>query len=371
MPQSEYAFLVDSDNQKEVDLIENFQKGEERMNLEIVSRTSNDTFPRSDERIYRVESSGASISSGYSVSLLHQYCSQLPHDEYFHPKPKFYFFDDLGGTVCHVVLPSNAPINQIVGAPQFSMEAAKKDACLNAVEELHKLGVLSDFLLPKKKNIDEPSALVSSDSDSCEDEDSQGKLYEMLVPGIFREPWSTSENLVCLCSYYIKFVPDPNDRIYRKFGLFLKDPLPIEAERMELDLHLARRRSVLTTLIPAGVTEFDKDEILQAQHFQEMCFKVILDRKKLIPDFVPLESGSLSKSSFPSFYLLLPVIWLDDEHAMTIDWQTIRTCLSSPVFKTLANDIEKEILCSDVHLQLANGCWSTSDVEKQSSICHS
>lgn len=207
----------------------------------------------------------------------------------------------------------------------------------------------------------------------------------MLVPGIFREPWSTSENLVCLCSYYIKFVPDPNDRIYRKFGLFLKDPLPIEAERMELDLHLARRRSVLTTLIPAGVTEFDKDEvafsplvklvipstfsnirvlqILQAQHFQEMCFKVILDRKKLIPDFVPLESGSLSKSSFPSFYLLLPVIWLDDEHAMTIDWQTIRTCLSSPVFKTLANDIEKEILCSDVHLQLANGCWSTSDVE--------
>lgn len=63
-------------------MIENFQKDEDRMNKEIAHRTSNETFIGSEERIYRVVSTGASVSSGYSISLLHQYCAKLPHDEY-------------------------------------------------------------------------------------------------------------------------------------------------------------------------------------------------------------------------------------------------------------------------------------------------
>lgn len=47
------------------------------------------------------------------------------------------------------------------------MEAAKKDACLKAIEELHKLGALNDYLLPQEDNAteDEPM-LLSFDSDS-------------------------------------------------------------------------------------------------------------------------------------------------------------------------------------------------------------
>lgn len=52
------------------------------MNCEIACRTSSETFIGLEERVYKVNSSGASISSGYSISLLHQYCSKLPHDEY-------------------------------------------------------------------------------------------------------------------------------------------------------------------------------------------------------------------------------------------------------------------------------------------------
>lgn len=52
------------------------------MDLEIASRKSTETFIGLEESIYKVDSSGASISSGYSISLLHQYCSKLPHDEY-------------------------------------------------------------------------------------------------------------------------------------------------------------------------------------------------------------------------------------------------------------------------------------------------
>lgn len=47
------------------------------------------------------------------------------------------------------------------------MDAAKKDACLKAIEELHKLGALNDYLLPGKENatLEEP-VLNPSVSDS-------------------------------------------------------------------------------------------------------------------------------------------------------------------------------------------------------------
>ncbi|KAG6676656.1 hypothetical protein I3842_15G163400 [Carya illinoinensis] len=363
MPQSEYAFLVNSGNQKELDLIENFQKDEDRMNMEIAHRTSNETFLGSEERIYKVDSSGASISSGYSISLLYQYCAKLPHDEFFNPNPEFFYFDDLGGTVCQINLPSNAPINQIVGTPQSSLEAAKQDACLKAIESLHKMGALNDYLLPGVDDayIDEVG-LDSSNSDSCADESSRQELHEMLVPAALKEPWTNLENPVCLNSYYIEFCPDPKDRIYKKFGLFVKAPLPLEAERMELDLHLARGRSVMTKLVPSGVAEFNQIEITLAKNFQEMYLKVILDRSEFIPESVSVGKNDISKSSFLTFYLLLPVILHDNESKIAVDWKIISRCLSSPLFRT-PEDAMVEKYPLGVYLQLANGCRSRSDVE--------
>lgn len=88
---------------------------------------------------------------------------------YFYPKPKFFYLDDLDGTVCHILLPSNSPLHLIVSTPQTSRETAKKDACLKAVEELHKMGAINDYLLPMQENVNpEEPVLCSSDSDSCE-----------------------------------------------------------------------------------------------------------------------------------------------------------------------------------------------------------
>lgn len=61
------------------------------MNMEVAFRTSSDTFVGPEERTYKVASSGASITSGYSISLLHQYCSKLPHDEYAPVLNAFFF----------------------------------------------------------------------------------------------------------------------------------------------------------------------------------------------------------------------------------------------------------------------------------------
>lgn len=71
-----------SGNKKELDILDGFKKDEFRMNMEITDRTSSETDIIPEERIFRVDSSGASVTSGYSISLLHNYCSKLPHDEY-------------------------------------------------------------------------------------------------------------------------------------------------------------------------------------------------------------------------------------------------------------------------------------------------
>lgn len=87
---------------------------------------------------------------------------------FFNPKPRLYFFDDAEGTVCYIILPANAPIHQIISLPQPSREAAKKDACLKACQQLHQLGALTNYLLPDDE-VDEDTQ-DSSDSDSDSDE---------------------------------------------------------------------------------------------------------------------------------------------------------------------------------------------------------
>ncbi|KAF5945922.1 hypothetical protein HYC85_016150 [Camellia sinensis] len=281
-------------------------------------------------------------------------------DRYFNPKPEFFYFDDVEGTVCHIILPSNAPIHQIVSSPQSSTEAAKKDACLKVCKELHELGALTDYLLPDHDDGNEELEQEFSDSDSCDDEPSRRELHEMLVPAALKEPWTDLENPVCLNSYFIKFSPQPADRSYKNFGIFVKTPLPGEADRMKLDLCLARGRSVMTELIPSGVSKFDKDEILQVQKFQEMFLKVILDRSEFIPEFVSLGKNGFSNLGSSTFYLLLPVILYGNK--MTVDWKLIRRCLSSPIFRNPEDARDSVLPHLNDHLELANGPHHIDDV---------
>ncbi|XP_042508250.1 endoribonuclease Dicer homolog 4-like [Macadamia integrifolia] len=360
MPQSEYAFLVNRGNRKDVDLIESFLSNEDHMNKEITCRTSGGTFKAIEDAIYRVDITGASINANYSVSLLHHYCSQLPHDEYFNPTPEFFYFDDLEGTLCHIILPSNAPIREVIGVSQPSKELAKRNACLRACEELHKLGALTDYLLPGQVDEMEGLALPSSNSGRSEDESLRGEIHEMLIPAALRVPWNNSENIIILNLYFISFTPIPEDRLYQRFGLFVKEPLPGEAEKMELDLHLDHGRIVRTNLIPSGLIEFLKDEILLAEHFQEMFLKIILDRTEFLSDFVPLGKNELSQSS--TFYLLLPVKEHVHENAMTVDWEIVRRCLSSPIFKFPTGAFENSALPVNQTLKLASGPTKITDI---------
>ncbi|KAJ4951048.1 hypothetical protein NE237_027880 [Protea cynaroides] len=362
MPQSEYAFLVERGNPKELNLINDFLFDEDRMNKEITCRTSRETFEELDDAIYKVGSTGASTNANYSVSLLYHYCSQLPHDEYFNPIPNFFYFDVVDGILCEIILPSNASIHKVSSAPQPSKELAKRNACLKACQELHELGALTDYLLPGQVDEVEELVLPSSNFESCQDVSFRGELHEMLIPASLKVPWNKSEKIIVLNFYFIKFAPIPEDRLYQKFGLFVKAPLPREAERMELDLHLDHGRSVRTEFVPSGMIEFDEDEILLAENFQEMCLKIILDRPDFSSDSVPLGKNEKCQSRSSTFYLLLPVREHEREDALTIDWKIVRRCLSSPVFKLPAGAVENGVIPINQTLELASGPVDITDI---------
>lgn len=76
-----------------------------------------------------------------------------------------YYFHDDEGIVCSIILPANAPIHQVRSLPQPSNEAAKKDACLKACQQLHELGALTHYLLPDDEVDDENQDSSDSDSD--------------------------------------------------------------------------------------------------------------------------------------------------------------------------------------------------------------
>ncbi|XP_009418500.3 endoribonuclease Dicer homolog 4 isoform X1 [Musa acuminata AAA Group] len=362
---SEYVFLVERGNEREGKLLNDFMAGEDIMNKEITSRTSSETFDDLEEVNYKVSSTGASINTGCSVSLLHRYCDKLPRDKYFTPSPKFYYVDDLNGTICRIILPPNAPLRQVDGLPCSSKDEAKRNACLKACKELHERGALTDYLLPDinpRRKIGPATHHSEYNSNSIEDESSREELYELLVPAALRRSWSNDDTNINLHFYYIRFIPKPKDRQYRMFGLFIKNPLPQEAESLKVDLHLTHGRIVETTLTPQGMTTFDKEEIMLAQNFQEMFLKIILDRSEFYSDLVPLGKCNASQDCSSKSYLLLPVIEQLYEGQKMIDWTTVRCCLTSPAFIDVSAKFEKDPCRTSEKLQLINGSVNKTDV---------
>lgn len=92
-----------------------------------------------------------------------------------------------------------------------------------------------------------------------------------------------------------------------------------------------------------------------------MFLKVILDRSEFIPEYVPLENPDIYEPSSSTFYLMLPITQQED-NKISVDWSTVKRCLSSPIFKYPGNSGDDEIRQLNDYLHLANGRKSKNDV---------
>ncbi|KQJ83511.1 hypothetical protein BRADI_5g15337v3 [Brachypodium distachyon] len=359
---SKYVVLLERGNQSQEKLLNNYIAGESIMNEEIDSRTSNDMFDYLEENTYRVNHTGASISTACSVSLLHRYCYNLPSDMFFNPSPAFFYIDDTEGIICRVILPPNAAFRQMDGQPCQSKDEAKRDACLKACMKFHELGALTDFLLPgpgSRKN--KASSPNGSASNKEEDDSLREELHEMLIPSVLKPSRCKQDCLLDLHFYYFKFFPIPADRHYQMFGLFVINPLPEEAEKLEVDLHLARGRIVKTGIKHLGTMVFDKEQMILARNFQEMFLKILLDRSEFTSsDVILCNDDTLEISS--TFYLLLPIKQKCCGDIFVIDWPTVVRCLSSPVFRDPVDVSVHGSYIPNESLRLLDEVYSRTDV---------
>lgn len=90
----------------------------------------------------------------------------------------------------------------------------------------------------------------------------------MLTPAVLRPSRRKLDCLLKLHFYYIEFIPIPADRRYQMFGLFVINRLPEEAEKLDVELHLARARIVKAGIKYLGMMAFNKEEALSAYLFK-------------------------------------------------------------------------------------------------------
>ncbi|CAI0380188.1 unnamed protein product [Linum tenue] len=148
MENSDYVLMLRSGDVSRQCRLEKYLSSGEIMRSESLRHASNPCPPLGsefyDEKIYRVESTGAVVTSTSSICLIHFYCSRLPSDGYFKPAPRCVI--DKEASRCTLYLPKSCPLPPV--SVEGDIKSLKQKACFEACIMLHKIGALTDNLVP-------------------------------------------------------------------------------------------------------------------------------------------------------------------------------------------------------------------------------
>lgn len=260
---------------------------------------------------YQVPKTGATLTYRYSLVVLENFVSTLPHplDVTYTPQ---YTISNVGTEfICEVLLPDNSPVSRMMGVFAPSKQMAKCSAAFKACLKLHKNGFLDDDLrpvyvdrLPRMRN----AHLALSSKKQAE--------YSMRIkPDI----WNRRGAPVRLFLTVLR-LRDPHalDRPSRPLGIMTREPLP---SVVEFPLFFGNQRTSEVDCIPlAGAMDTTASEIDAMNAFTLRIFQDIFSKEyKSEPEKMP--------------YFLVPLLqvhefdFAKDEiapHAL-IDW----TCISS------------------------------------------
>ncbi|GJJ77797.1 endoribonuclease Dicer [Entomortierella parvispora] len=124
------------------------------------------------ESEFFVPSTGARLSFSSAIDRLYRYCSSLPGDAYTTLAPEFKEIDIGGHPIQYqyrLTLPPNVPVTEFLSDTFMSKRLAKRSAAFKACKMLFELGLLSDRMLPHKKQ-----ALTKVDPASDFEDDNEG-----------------------------------------------------------------------------------------------------------------------------------------------------------------------------------------------------
>ncbi|KAI9017504.1 hypothetical protein BC832DRAFT_588764 [Gaertneriomyces semiglobifer] len=206
---SRFVLLCNQDCMAEEELLARLRHKEVEMRAFMQQRDREEdddaslTLQPEADQIYRVESTGASISIYSAMSALYIYCDQLPSDGFTDTKPVFQVLEAMGCFHADVRLPMSVPneARYFHGRDATTKKEAKQWAALAAIAKLHQLGELDDHLKPPKRSV--PVADVCQDKNENTGKSRKREVldYRMKIPRVLeRKADGSSPTWFCLLS---------------------------------------------------------------------------------------------------------------------------------------------------------------------------
>uniref|UniRef100_A0A0D9V9B3 Uncharacterized protein n=1 Tax=Leersia perrieri TaxID=77586 RepID=A0A0D9V9B3_9ORYZ len=329
---SQYILMIERGNVKQNDLLSTILRNETSM-VEIASSREPQNLlsgfvPNEEINEYRVGRTGAKVTTGSSISIVHRYCEKLPKDKYY-PKPTFQFTHHGDGYVCKLTLPSSAVLQFLVGPKARNMQKAKQLVCLEACKKLHELGALDDNLClsvedPVPENL---SKIKGQTSTTGIGTTKRKELHGTARVHAWSGDWVSKRTAIKLQSYKMNFGCDQVGQIYSDFVLLIDATLPNEVSTLEIDLYL-HDKMVRTSVSSCGLLELDAQQMEQAKLFQGLLFNGLFGKlftRSKTPN-APREFILKKEDAFlwntTSVYLLLPANPSFDS-SVCINWSVI------------------------------------------------
>ncbi|XP_057810425.1 endoribonuclease Dicer homolog 3a-like [Salvia miltiorrhiza] len=365
---SHYITMLERGNAKQIDHMLFITRSETSMIHTAVNRDPGDSPVKACNTnkvvSYVVESSGASVTSDSSISLLHRYCQNLPLDKSFSPKPNFEISTEGNLYRCKMTLPPNASFQTIIGPAARSPNVSKQLVCLDACKKLHLMGALDDRLLPSKQGSAQKDSTLkgntklkkvkavtgSAQKDSTLKGDTKLTKVKAVTSGpgttkrkelhgsirtrILSGTWGDKLGDVIFHAYKIDFACNIAEQKYSSFVLLMESKLADDVANIEVDLYLLSK-FVKVSVSSCGQMHLDGQQVEKAKCFQQLIFNGLFGK-------LFVKSSGKRKFIFgtealpwdPShMYLLLP---LESEDIATelpvISWSGIDSAVTTVEF---------------------------------------
>ncbi|KAI3762292.1 hypothetical protein L1987_52717 [Smallanthus sonchifolius] len=314
MKNSDFLLLIRSGDMKTMEKVQNYLTSGEIMREESLLHASEPCTPLDldilNESIYHVESTGASLSLSSSISMVYFYCSRLPSDGYFKPYPRFKIDKETGK--CSIFFPKSCPLKSV--HVEGNGKLLKQLACLEACKQLHKIGALTDNLVPD--TVEKAALDVQETAFEYVEEQVQYTPPELV--GQF------GNDLTKLYHFYIIKLTNNFDYDIPLQDIVLGVNTELELDNQDLTFDLeVHRGSIVVSITYIGTSLLTPEQVAISSQFQMTILRVLLDHSitKLKKSLEAIEM----KDNLTVFdYILLPSLGLN-KSLLDIDWISVHS----------------------------------------------
>ncbi|KAI3783735.1 hypothetical protein L1987_42821 [Smallanthus sonchifolius] len=314
MRNSDFLLLIPSGDEKTLEKVQNYLNSGDIMREASLIHASEPCAPLDsdilNETAYYVKSTGASLSLSSSISMVYFYCSRLPSDGYFKPYPRFQI-DKESGT-CSIYFPKSCPLPSVTVSGDGKM--LKKLACLEACKQLHRIGALTDYLIP--------DTLDKADIDAHEIAYEYAEEQVQYVPPELVGQFGNDLNKL-YHFYSIKLKKNfEYDIPLQDIVLGVNTELELDSQQLAFDLEVDRG-TIAVSITNIGTSILTSDQMKVSYLFQMTVLRVLLD--KGITNLKKSLEFYGKKSNLTVFdYLLFPSMGLT-KSSLVIDWTTVNS----------------------------------------------